>query len=146
MAEKKELDRRLGIKGWALGGRWGFERYLYTLHRITGLGLVTYFLLHILVTSTRAFGGRAIWDPLMGTLGSGFFKAGEFLVFAGFAIHGLNGIRLILIELGIATGKAIEPEYPYPTSVGNQRPLAITVSILAAVLIVLGAYNIFIAH
>nr|HPQ41880.1 hypothetical protein [bacterium] len=113
---------------------------------VVGLGLVTYFILHILVTSTRAFGGQPVWDALMGTLGSGIFKIGEFLVFAGFAIHGLNGIRLILIELGIATGKAIEPEYPYPTSVDKQRPLAIIVSVLAGVLIVLGGYNIFLGH
>lgn len=146
MSEKKTLDRRLGLKGWAFGGRWGFERYMYTVHRITGLGLVTYFLLHILVTSTRAFGGKDIWEPLMGTLGSGVFKVGEFLVFAGFAIHALNGIRLVLIELGIATGKAIEPEYPYPTSVDKQRPLAIIVSVLAVIFIVLGGYNIFLAH
>ncbi|MCD4653445.1 succinate dehydrogenase [bacterium] len=146
MSEKKALDRRLGIKGWALGGKWGFERYMYSIHRITGIGLVTYFLLHILVTSTRAFGGEAIWESLMGQLAMGVFKIGEFLVFAAFAIHALNGIRLILIELGFATGKAFDPEYPYPTSVDKQRPLAIVVTILAAIIIVFGAFNIFLAH
>jgi len=146
MSEKKTLDRRLGIKGWAFGGRWGFERYMYTVHRITGLGLVTYFLLHILVTSTRAFGGPEVWDSLMGQLGLGIFKFGEFLVFAAFAIHALNGVRLILIELGFATGKAIEPEYPYPTSVNKQRPLAIIVTIISAIVIITGAYTIFLGH
>ena len=29
-----------GFDGWLGGGRWGFERYLYTLHRVTGLGLL----------------------------------------------------------------------------------------------------------
>lgn len=146
MAEKKTLDRRLGVKGWAFGGRWGFERYMYTVHRITGIGLVVYFLLHILVTSTRAFGGEELWNSLMLTLSSGVFKIGEFIVFAGFVIHGLNGIRLILLELGIVTGKAIEPEYPYETSVDKQRPLAIAAAALAAVIIVIGGYNIFLAH
>ncbi|MBN1880223.1 hypothetical protein JW823_08960 [bacterium] len=146
MPQKKTDDRRLGIKGWALGGRWGFERYMYTVHRITGIGLVVYFLLHILVTSTRAFGGQHVWESLMGTLSSGVFKIGEFLVFAGFAIHGLNGIRLILIELGFATGKAIEPEYPYQTSVDKQRPIAIVAAAAAAVIILFGGYNIFLAH
>ncbi len=146
MPEKKTLDRRLGLKGWAFGGRWGFERYMYTVHRITGIGLVVYFLLHILVTSTRAFGGEGLWNSLMLTLSSGMFKIGEFLVFAAFVIHGLNGIRLILIELGFATGKAIEPEYPYETSVDKQRPLAIAAAATAAVIIVIGAFNIFLAH
>jgi succinate dehydrogenase / fumarate reductase, cytochrome b subunit len=146
MSEKKILDRRLGLMGWAFGGRWGFERYMYTVHRITGLGLVTYFVLHILVTATRAFGGESLWTPLMGTLSSGMFKFGEFLVFAAFVIHGLNGIRLVLIELGFATGKAIDPVYPYETSVDKQRPLAIIVSLLAAAIVVIGGYNIFLAH
>ena len=34
---------RLGLKGWVAGGRWGPDRYLYTLHRVTGLGLLLYF-------------------------------------------------------------------------------------------------------
>jgi len=43
---------RLGVWGWLGGGRWGVERYLYTLHRVTGLGLLAYFVMHILLTST----------------------------------------------------------------------------------------------
>jgi len=66
------------------------------------------------------------------------FKAGEFLVFAAFAFHALNGIRLVLVELGFAIGKPIEPVYPYRTSVNEQRPLAIGVMILAAILTIAG--------
>ena len=38
MVEYKGRTNRLGIWGWLGGGRWGWERYLYTLHRVTGLG------------------------------------------------------------------------------------------------------------
>ena len=58
MLDNKGHPNRLGIWGWLGGGRWGIERYLYTLHRLTGLGLLLYFLLHIVVTSARAFGRR----------------------------------------------------------------------------------------
>jgi len=44
------------VKGWLGGGRWGFERYLYALHRLTGLALLAYFVMHIGITSSRAFG------------------------------------------------------------------------------------------
>jgi succinate dehydrogenase / fumarate reductase cytochrome b subunit len=67
-----------------------------------------------------------------------FFKVGEFLVFVAFAFHAVNGIRLVIIELGFGVGKPIEPVYPYRTSVDVQRPLAIGVLLAAAILVVLG--------
>jgi succinate dehydrogenase / fumarate reductase cytochrome b subunit len=140
MLENKGQPNRLGLKGWLTGGRWGLERYLYTLHRVTGLGLLTYFVLHIVVTSSRAF-GPASWQTAMGAVSGGVFKIGEFLVFAAFAFHALNGIRLVLVELGIGVGRPIEPVYPYRTSVDVQRPLAIGVMVLAAVLVLVGGFG-----
>jgi succinate dehydrogenase / fumarate reductase cytochrome b subunit len=137
MLDNKGQPNRLGLKGWLTGGRWGVERYLYTLHRVTGLGLLTYFVLHILVTSSRAL-GEASWQSAMGAVSGGVFKIGEFLVFAAFAFHAVNGIRLVLVELGIGIGRPIEPVYPYRTSVDVQRPLAIGVMVVAAVLVLIG--------
>jgi succinate dehydrogenase / fumarate reductase cytochrome b subunit len=140
--ESRAHPNRLGIRGWVGGGRWGFERYLYTLHRLTGLGLLTYFLMHIFVTSARAFGPES-WERAMSAVTGPFFKAGEYLVFAAFAFHAVNGIRLGMIELGFSVGRPIEPVYPYATSVGRQRPLAIAVMLIAGVLAVWGGYNFF---
>ncbi len=137
MLENKGQPNRLGVAGWLVGGRWGIERYLYTLHRVTGLGLLMYFVLHILVTSSRAF-GKESWESAMGAVSGGVFKIGEFLVFAAFAFHAINGIRLFLVELGIGIGRPIEPVYPYRTSVDVQRPLAIGAMVLAAVLALIG--------
>jgi succinate dehydrogenase / fumarate reductase, cytochrome b subunit len=137
MIENKGRPNRLGLKGWLVGGRWGFERYLYTLHRLTGLGLLAYFVLHIGVTSSRAFGASA-WAAAMGQVKGPLFSVGEYLVFAAFAFHAVNGVRLALVELGFAIGKPIEPVYPYRTSVDEQRPLAIGVMILAAILAIVG--------
>jgi succinate dehydrogenase / fumarate reductase, cytochrome b subunit len=140
--ETRAHPNRLGIWGWLGGGRWGVERYLYTLHRVTGLGLLLYFLLHIFVTSMRAFGPQA-WKEAMEAVEGPPFKIGEYLVFLAFAYHAVNGIRLGLIELGFAIGRPIEPVYPYATSVGRQRPLALAVLLLAGVLAVWGGYNFF---
>ena len=140
MIENKGRPNRLGVSGWLAGGRWGFERYLYTLHRVTGLGLLLYFLLHIGVTSSRAFGEQA-WKTAMGAVKGPVFTIGEYLVFAAFAFHAVNGIRLGLVELGFAIGKPIEPVYPYRTSVDEQRPLAIIVMIVAAIIAVVGGYG-----
>ena len=141
MPKTQGFPNRLGVRGWAGGGRWGIERYLYTLHRITGLGLVVYFLLHIIVTSSRAFSEEA-WGWAMGAVSGGFFRLGEYLVFAAFAFHAVNGIRLILVELGFGVGRPIEPVYPYRTSVDHQRWLAVGALAIAGVLAVLGALDI----
>jgi succinate dehydrogenase / fumarate reductase cytochrome b subunit len=140
MIENKGRPNRLGIVGWLAGGRWGLERYLYTLHRVTGLGILAYFLMHIFVTASRA-GGQGKWDATMAQVTGPLFKVGEYLVFLAFAFHAVNGIRLVLVELGFAIGTPIEPVYPYRTSVHEQRPLAIGVMILAAILAIAGGFG-----
>lgn len=146
MLETKGHPNRLGVWGWLGGGRWGVDRYLYSLHRITGLGLLFYFLLHILVTTSRAFGPEG-WEMAMGAVtGHWFFTLGEFLVFAAFAYHASNGIRLILVELGWGVGRPIEPTYPYRTSLHTQRPLSVVLMLVAAALIVAGGVEFFVLH
>ncbi len=136
MAERKRHDNRLGIWGWLGGGRWGVERYAYALHRITGLSILLYFLMHIVVTSLRAK-GIYLWTE-GGMLHKPIFRVGEFLVFLAFAYHAFNGLRLVLVELGFAVGRPIEPVYPYRTSLNVQRPLLIVMMLLAGLFVVLG--------
>ena len=142
MADAKRYPNRLGIRGWAFGARWGFERYLYTLHRITGLGLLLYFLIHIVVTSSRVFGPEA-WKEWMDTFARSWIGYGEVLVFLAFAFHACNGIRLVLIEMGWAVGKAEEPIYPYKSSLNVQRPLMVLLVALMLVIIAFGLYDYF---
>jgi len=140
MAMLKKYCNRLGILGWLGGGSWGFERLLYFLHRLTGIGILLYFVLHIFVTTFGRF-GEGKWESIMAGFESPIFKFGEFLVFAAFAFHAFNGIRLILIELGCAVGKAEDPVYPYRTSINKQKPLLVIMMILAMILILAGSYD-----
>jgi len=142
MLETKGRPNRLGLWGWLGGGRWGMERYLYTLHRLTGLGLLAYFLLHIVVTSARAFSPER-WKAAMDSVSGLPFEVGEYLVFLAFAFHAANGIRLGIIELGFGVGKPIEPVYPYRTSVDVQRPLAIGALVVAAAIAILGTLSMW---
>jgi succinate dehydrogenase / fumarate reductase, cytochrome b subunit len=143
MLDYRGHPNRLGIRGWLTGGQWGVERYLYTLHRLSGLGLLVYFLLHIGVTSARAL-GPAAWAASMGRVSGGVFVAGEFLVFAAFAFHACNGLRLGLIELGFGIGKPIEPVYPYRTSVHESRPLTVVMMVVAGIVLIAGGVNVLI--
>ncbi|HOT96610.1 MAG TPA: succinate dehydrogenase, cytochrome b556 subunit [bacterium] len=143
MAERaNHYPNKLGLWGWLGGGRYGLERYAYALHRLTGMGILFYFVLHIFVTGSR-LGGAQKWAAEMGFFENNLFKFGEYLVYAAFAYHALNGIRLGLTELGFLMGKPTRPLYPYRSAVMRQRPVLIVVMVLAAVLIIAGGVDLF---
>jgi succinate dehydrogenase / fumarate reductase cytochrome b subunit len=145
MLQPKPHPNKLGLWGWAGGARWGIDRYLYTLHRLTGLGLLFYFVIHIVVTSSRAL-GQEQWLAAMDKVAGPIFHLGEFLVFAAFAFHAVNGLRLVLVELGIGVGPPIEPIYPYKTCLNVQRPLMVVALLLIAALVVAGGLDFFVLH
>jgi len=139
---QNRLKNNLGLLGWLGGGRYGAERYAYALHRLTGLGILAYFLMHIFVTGFR-LGGPERWDSVIASLSSPVFKIGEFLVFLAFAYHAVNGIRLILVELGYLIGRPGLPSYPYHYSTLRQRPLFVVVMVIAAVLMIIGGADFY---
>ena len=135
-------NNRLGLKGWAYAGRYSIERYLYLGHRLSGLGLIAYMVLHIVETANRMRGEQA-WQELMALFASPPFKVIEYLLFAMAVFHAMNGLRLILVELGFFLGKPKEPVYPYSTSVLRHRPLTYAVMLLAGLLIIFGGSSLF---
>ena len=139
---QNRLKNNLGLWGWLGGGRYGAERYAYALHRLTGLGILAYFLMHIFVTGTR-LGGPEKWNSAMAFFGKPTFKIGEFLVFLAFVYHAINGIRLVLVELGYMVGKPGLPAYPYNYSTLRQRPFFVAVMVIAAVLMIIGGADFY---
>jgi len=133
-------QNRLGLMGWISGGRYGVERYAYTLHRLTGLAILAYFLLHIFVSSSRALGEQT-WNAVMGYLDAPVFKVGEFLIYLAFAYHALNGIRLVATELGFFLGTPRQPLFPYSNCVKRQRPVLVVVMDVAAVIVIIGGVD-----
>ena len=136
----QKRKNNLGIAGWLYGGRYGADRYVYALHRITGLGMLFYFLMHIFVTGQRMSGPEQ-WTATMESFKHPIFLAGEFLVFLAFIFHAVNGIRLILVELGLLIGKPGLPAYPYDYSTLRQRPLLICVMCLIMILVVIAGVD-----
>ena len=134
--EKVPLPNRLGIKGWAWAGRYKIERYLYTLHRLTGFGLLAYVALHLVANGSRLW-GQGSWESTMNFLSNPGFKVGEYLVMVAFIIHDLNGGRLMLQHLGFTLGKPKPPIYPYVDSMRRRRPL---VWVLLALIMALAIY------
>lgn len=135
-------NNRLGVKGWVYAGKYTFERYLYLGHRLSGLGLIAYMVLHIIETANRMRGEEA-WQGLMALFASPPFKIIEYLLFAMAVFHAMNGVRLLVTELGFFLGKPKEPVYPYSTSIKRHRPLTFVIMGLALLIIILGGSSLF---
>jgi len=124
----------LGVKGWYGSTKYNLEKYLYLLHRITGIGLVAFVLLHITLMGSRMYGEEA-YHQIHGLLMNPLADVGMVIVVAGLLFHGFNGIRLLLHEYGLLFVKPKRPVYPYRISVktSKARTLTLLMIILAVV-------------
>ena len=90
----RRLSRWLDPRGRHLG-TWAF-----VANRLTGLGLVAYLYLHLVILSTL-LRGPAAWDGLVELLRNPVFLAFDVLLVAGLAFHGFNGLRVALVGSGL---------------------------------------------
>jgi len=121
MRQIRPRQNYLGVGGWVWAGNYKLERYLYILHRVTGLGILLFLLVHLIVTTFFRIQGQEVWEKAMTVLNNPLFKTGEFLVAVAFVYHALNGLRLLLQELGLLMAKPIPPIYPYSDSLRKKR-------------------------
>lgn len=85
------LDRNGGTRaGW----------WAWFLQRLTGVALVGYLFLHILVISTVQAGQDA-FDSVLIVLQKPFFVVLDLFLIAAVVYHALNGVRVLLFDLGI---------------------------------------------
>ena len=82
------------------GRREGWLAFI--LMRVTGIGLVFYLFLHLTVLSTLAR-GRQAWDAFIALARSPLFVAFDAVLIFGMLYHGLNGLRVILLGLGVGS-------------------------------------------
>lgn len=75
--------------------RVGFWSWL--LRRVTGLGIVAYLLMHILVIHSLVY-GPARFDEAMRFLSSPLFKLGELVLIGAVFIHGFDGLRIVIVD------------------------------------------------
>jgi len=141
MKQIQPRQNYLGPGGWVWGGHYGIERYLYLLHRITGLGLILWVIIHLIFTTFLRIQGQDVWEALLSFGNNPWFVTAEYLAVAAFIYHALNGLRLTIQELGFGLGKPIPPIYPYTDALRRKRPWTIAmvaVIIILAVLVLIG--------
>ncbi|MDX1438603.1 MAG: succinate dehydrogenase, cytochrome b556 subunit [Rubricoccaceae bacterium] len=98
--------------------------FAWMLHRLTGLALVAYLILH--VWGLKSMTDPAAYNYLITKYHGPLFKFGEFLLLGAVIYHALNGLRIVLIDF-----------------VGwspNQKRLFWTLGAVALVLFVVGGY------
>lgn len=79
-------------------GRFPAGTWAFILNRIAALGLVLFLVLHLLAVSTVLLGPE-IFNRTMAFLHR--FTVLEVALLAALLYHGLNGIRVILLDLGV---------------------------------------------
>lgn len=120
--------RRRGVAGWIdprgrrLGG-WAFA-----LNRLSGLGVLLYLYLHLGILSTLARGPDA-WDAFVAIALNPLVLVMDVVLLAGLLIHGLNGIRVTLVGMGLV--------------VNRQKALFIALMIVAAAIALIGTVRIY---
>ena len=140
MKQTQPRQNYLGARGWVWAGNYKLERYLYLLHRVTGLGLILFGIIHLTATTVFRIQGQDVWEATMAFVDNPLFKVGEYLVVVAFAYHALNGLRLILQQLGFLLGKPKPPIYPYQDALRKKRPLTM---VMIAIIIILALVFLF---
>lgn len=141
MRQVQPRQNNLGIGGWIWAGNYKLERYLYILHRVTGLGILLFLLIHLTMTTFFRIQGQDVWEATMGILHNPWFKFGEYLVVVALIYHALNGLRLILQELGFLMGKPAPPIYPYRDSLRKKRLWTMTMIGIVLILCLVFFYD-----
>lgn len=137
-------ENREGIKGWLNPTRYGANRFAYWLQRLTGLGLLVYFIAHVVETSNIVY-GKSAWEKMLAVTQTTEGHIMLIVVIGMCVFHAANGVRLYIAEHGKGIGRPWRPEYPYkPTSLGLGMKACIWVSVaLAALAMLYGAYVLF---
>ena len=76
------------------------KNWKFLFHRVSGLILFTYFLLHVLSISTALLFGEEIFNAVMNAFKSDLFLFIETVVVVCVLGHGLNGLHIIASERG----------------------------------------------
>jgi succinate dehydrogenase / fumarate reductase cytochrome b subunit len=105
MATQSQTRPPVPVRGrrvWQWGDvrRRNLGMWAYVLNRLSGLGLVLYLYIHLMVLSTLARGPEA-WDPFIAIVRAPAFLMLDVVVLAGLLIHGLNGLRVTLTGFGV---------------------------------------------
>jgi len=124
---RADAPRRRGVAGWfdprhrRLGG-WAFA-----LNRLSGLGVLLYLYLHLVILSQLARGPEA-WGGFLAVATSPVVLTFDVVLLAGLLIHGLNGVRITLLGFGLVLSR--------------EKALYVALMMIAGIVLLAGAARI----
>jgi succinate dehydrogenase / fumarate reductase cytochrome b subunit len=124
--EQRDIWRALA---WFNVSKRNLGTWAFALNRLTGLALTLYLLLHLGVLTLLAL-GEAQWDAFIALARSPVVLALDVVLIFGILYHGLNGMRVALVGMGIG--------------VRHQKALFWGLMALAALLLAVSAWLVFI--
>ncbi|MGW8317980.1 MAG: succinate dehydrogenase, cytochrome b556 subunit [Candidatus Promineifilaceae bacterium] len=127
---KDEVRPRRPLKAWFDVRKHRFGSWAFALNRLTGLGLVLYLFLHLVVLSIL-LQGESAWDDFIALVKSPLFLLLDVILIFGILFHGLNGIRVGFVGMGFG--------------IWSQRRMFWVLMAIGLVLMVLGAIGVFVA-
>lgn len=135
---------RAGVGGMMNPRRYGIERVAYWLMRLSGLGLLAYFIGHIYETSS-ILQGKVGWDEFLAMTQTTEGHILLAIVIGMCVFHTVNGIRVMMGHGGLGVGRATRPDYPYePASQNYRHKIGIySAIVLAAVAMMYGLAVMF---
>lgn len=97
--------RNRGVRNFAdLNPRYyATGMWSHVLHRISGIAITVFLLLHIWEITSVVRGGAEGFTAQMAGMAAKIWVIGEWLLFLALTFHGINGIRLMLLDLGWGT-------------------------------------------
>ncbi|HXY56664.1 MAG TPA: succinate dehydrogenase [Nitrososphaerales archaeon] len=146
VGEDKARNKR-GLQGWLNPYHYNAERWAYMFQRVTGVAILLYVLGHLGDTSFFVGGPTGTGPSTSGWAFIGSIFENSFghliliLVVLVLFFHGVNGIRLILTELGFIMKEPSAIEYPYrPKSLSTTQRSLIFIGIALAVVAAVWAF------
>jgi len=146
---KRGVKNKEGIRGWFSHLNLGIHRFSFIGMRVSGLGLLAFFIYHVIHTSSIV-DGRSGWVEAQTIFFAPEWRYAMILVI-GFAIfHTINGIRLIFNESGYGLGPPrtvkelatrLVSDNGKPRSINKKNSLCIYVSITLAALFAVIGFN-----
>ncbi|HEX2205033.1 MAG TPA: succinate dehydrogenase, cytochrome b556 subunit [Longimicrobium sp.] len=105
----------------ALRYRGGEGMWTWLLHRVTGLGILAFLIVHVVDTAVVIY-WPDFYDHTLDIYRSPFFRVAELLIFFSVLYHALNGLRIIVQDFA-------------PAAMRHQKRLALAAVVGTAILI-----------
>ena len=101
-------------------GRTGM--WMWLLHRVTGLGILAFLIIHVVETALVIW-NPALYDMFIASYKTLVFRIAELLIFFAVLFHALNGLRIIVQDF-------------WPASMRRSRQLSVAAVIATAILMI----------